>query len=261
MSAIAISPEVAVVLGAAETSGNLVRLTGSLDRRLYETTNKILEALGGKWDRKARAHVFPIDAEQALSNALASGSAIKRQQTLQFFETPTSLASRMVDLARIVPGDAVLEPSAGHGRLLLPLGHRTDIFRPVAIEIDEANCSVLRKAVSASIVRTDFLTWSATCVDEFDVVLMNPPFSGNQDIAHIKAAWSLLRAGGRLVAVASEHGFMGQERTAVAFRMWLDEIAAVVEPIPAGTFVESGTRVSARLIIATKTSIPAPRHP
>lgn len=252
MSSISISPEVAAVLNAAEVSGSIVRLTGTLDRKLYEATNKILEALGGKWDRKSKGHVFPIDAERALGSALENGSAVKRQQALQFFQTPGALARRMVELAQICADDDVLEPSAGHGRLLLPLEKLAGLGSVVAVEIDEANCRVLTLSFSASVHQADFLKWSSETLEVFDVALMNPPFSGNQDVAHMRAAWSLLRSGGRMVAIASEHGFIGQERVAQEFRSWLADINATVEQLPPGTFSESGTMVGARLIVALK---------
>lgn len=43
--------EVPTVLSRAATQGNALTLFGQLDRRLYDRTNKVLEAAGGKWNR------------------------------------------------------------------------------------------------------------------------------------------------------------------------------------------------------------------
>jgi hypothetical protein len=50
-----VEDEVLAVLSRAETNGNALTLTGRLDRKMYERTNKVLEAAGGKWNRKAKA--------------------------------------------------------------------------------------------------------------------------------------------------------------------------------------------------------------
>lgn len=54
--------DVLAVLSRAETNGQALLLQGQLDRKMYERTNKILEAAGGKWNKKAKAHLFDGDA-------------------------------------------------------------------------------------------------------------------------------------------------------------------------------------------------------
>lgn len=47
------------VLGMCRTEGNVLYLPdGQLDRKLYMAVNKVLENMGGKWNRKAKGHVF-----------------------------------------------------------------------------------------------------------------------------------------------------------------------------------------------------------
>ena len=36
---------------------------------------------------------------------------------------------------------------------------------------------------------------------KYDVIIMNPPFENHQDIEHVQHAYSLLKPGGRLVAI------------------------------------------------------------
>lgn len=222
---------------------------------LRSATDKVLKAMGGKWNRKAGGHKFAFDPSTLLADALGTGKAVNRQQTLQFFETPADLAQKLVVLAGVNPGGMVLEPSAGHGRLVKPALERgADV---VAVELDPTNADVLSRIGGVEVHQADFLEWAKYEKRRFDAAVMNPPFSGNQDIRHIKAAWNLLRDGGRIAAILSAHAFIGQERECVQFRDWLTDIDADFEQVPAGTFGESGTQVSAWLVSATKAAGPA----
>ena len=64
---------VLAVLSVAATEGNQLFLTGQLDRKLYEKTNKVLESAGGKWNPKAKAHVFESDAADRIDQIIVSG--------------------------------------------------------------------------------------------------------------------------------------------------------------------------------------------
>jgi len=249
MKKVSVPADVANVLRGASVQGNVIVLPpGQLERKLYQDVDKVLKAMGGKWDRKAGGHSFPLDPSEMLADALGTGKALNRKGTLQFFQTPEPLAERMAALARVTASDIVLEPSAGHGRLVNPakkLG--ADV---VAVEIDATNADVLSGIGGISVHQADFLEWGRYERGRFNVVLMNPPFSGGQDIDHITSAWSLLTPGGRLVAICSETAFGTNTKKAAAFRDWLASIGATVETLPAGTFREAGTGVGARLISA-----------
>lgn len=248
---VAVSAEVAAVLSAAVIDGAAVKLTGSLDRKLYAATDKVLQALGGKWDKRAKAHVFPRDAGALLDAALADGRVIDTKKALEQFDTPHDLARRMARMAAIGPDDWVLEPSAGIGNLIRAIGPEHPNM--LAVEIDHARFRVLQQFGSLRAVNMDFLQYAAPPMQPtFDAVLMNPPFSRNQDIKHIRAAWSLLRPGGRLVAITSPHWRFAQDRESADSRGWFAEIGASDEDLPAGTFKDSGTQVGSRLIFATK---------
>ncbi|MBP2232475.1 putative RNA methylase [Azospirillum agricola] len=256
-----VPPIAADILGRATVQGNVIILPpGKLDRPVYTAVNKALEAMGGAWNRKVGGHVFPTDPSKALAAALTVGveRVPDRKQTLQFFETPEPLAERMAELVGIKHGDLVLEPSAGHGRLVKPLLDRG--ARVVTVEIDPENSEVLRGLDVIGVHLSDFLLWGKRqhrMGSRFDAVAMNPPFSGNQDIRHIRAAWELLRDGGRLVAIVSEHPFLGGERDCIDFRLWLNTIGADAEALPPSTFASSGTTVRTRLITATKAAAAA----
>ena len=249
-----IPADVLAVLARATITGNVLVLPEQLDRETYLRVAKTLTAARGKWDRKARGHVFPFDPRELMADAVETGTVVDARKTLQFFETPDELAGRMAKLAQIAPGNRVLEPSAGFGRILRHLlAHEAEVD---AVEIDETNCETLRKMQPAfpelkSVTREDFQTFHDTVASRFDAVVMNPPFSNNLDIGHIRLAWDMLIPGGRLVAICSEGPFFRSDKAAVAFREWLDEIDACSEKLPPGTFRESGTDVATRLIVAT----------
>jgi 16S rRNA G1207 methylase RsmC len=57
---------------------------------------------------------------------------------------------------------------------------------------------------------------------EYDRIILNPPFERCTDQEHIRKAYDLLGAGGRVVAIASEHGFFAQDKRSEEFRRWLE---------------------------------------
>ena len=259
-----IPEDVRPILARSTIAGNVLTLPEQLDRETYLRVDKALKAARGKWDRKAKGHVFPFDPRELIGEAVETGHVVDARRTLQFFQTPDHLARRMAELARLKPGDIVLEPSAGLGRIvrhLVAAGAQVE-----AVEIDPANCLTLR-AMSGirCVVQQDFLDYAAAGASLFDAVVMNPPFANNQDIGHIRLAWDRLHPGGRLVAICSEGPFFREDAVARGFRAWLDEIGAYSEKLPPETFRESGTGVNTRLITATKSgqkaAAPAPAVP
>jgi SAM-dependent methyltransferase len=259
-SAVSISDEVADVLRRSAVDGNVVRLpAGQLPRPIYTATDKALVALGGKWDRRAGGHVFANDPAEKLAAALDSGKAVDdlltRKKRLQLFETPADLADKLVSALGDIEGLVCLEPSAGHGRIVQALALR-DPSRVVAVEIDADNADALLDQNRAhKVIVGDFLTMSPTSL-ACDVVAMNPPFTRNQDVRHVRHAYACLIPGGRLAAIVGEHGFIGREREAVEWREWLAEVGAQIGVIPAGAFKESGTNIQTRMIVINK-ALPA----
>jgi protein-L-isoaspartate O-methyltransferase len=239
-----INEDVLAVLRSAIPEGNELRLTDQLDRKLYERTNKVLEALGGKWNRKAKAHVFPADAGDLLGDVLATGEYLDAKREFQFYETPESLACRMCRLADIGHGTTVLEPSAGRGAIANTarqyggVVHCSELQAKLADELQRQGFNV---------VQGDFLESEPD--PQYDVVVMNPPFCRSQDIEHVRHAHGFLNERGRLVAVMGAGVTFRQDRKASEFREWLDSVGGEIEPLPRGTFKESGTDVNAVLVM------------
>lgn len=220
---------------------------GQLARDLYIRVNKALEAMGGKWDRKAGGHVFKLDPRSSVDGLLENGSlAIERDG---FFETPDAVIDRMFELVPPPsPGPLVLEPSAGLGAIARRLvGQNLTL-----VEKNEQRCGALRTEFK-NVICADFL--SIECGfggNYYDYIYMNPPFEELQDTDHIKHAYQCLAHGCALVSVVSESPFFHSSKKAVAFREWLDKLDYITEKLPVGSFKESGTGVNARLIVMRK---------
>jgi predicted RNA methylase len=247
---IKVSEEVADVLRRSTIGDNSVALPNEqLARPLYEAVNKVLDAYGGKWNRKLRAHVFTSDPRVKLAGALESGVAVHEQQTFQSFYTPMEIVEKMVRLAGLLPGMTVLEPSAGDGR--------------IAKAARDAGCEVyfaeireeLRPALEAMgcrFVGYDFMQPPFKIVrGGYDRILMNPPFTKGQDADHITKAFGLLKSGGILVAVASPAVEFRTDKRYTAFRT-LVEIHGDIEGVPAGAFSKEGTEIRTVLVRLVK---------
>lgn len=242
--------EVLAVLSRAHTTGNALVLVGQLERGLYQKTDKVLEAAGGKWDRKARAHLFPGDAAETVEQIILSGEVARPQDFGAFF-SPAPVADRVVELARLQAGMKVLEPNAGGGALAsraLRAGCQVD-----CVELLEKHVSILSLTPYRRVIHADFLTLEPTA--SYDRVLMNPPFARQDDIRHVRHALGFLKPDGLLVSVMAAGIFFRENRLTTEFRALIDERGGEIEELPEGAFRESGTMV--RTVIVTIPAEPA----
>jgi hypothetical protein len=242
MSVVRIDEATLETLRSIAIDENLARITAQLDRNQYVKTNKILELLGGKWDKKKKAHIFEENCAEIISDAIVTGEVFDAKKAFQLFETPVELAERMVN-SLYGTKLSILEPSVGKGRIAkaaYKAGH--SVF---ALDIQDfasesfSYCNEFHQA--------DFLNF-VPC--EFGAVLMNPPFSKSQDIKHILHAWKFLPSGGELRAIASIGFTFRQDDLATKFRTFLYDINAYIEELPIETFKESGANVKSVLISA-----------
>jgi predicted RNA methylase len=235
-----ISNEVLNVLSNANTNGNHLTLTGQLDRKLYQDANKALEAAGGKWNRKAKAHVFDRDASEAIDQLLLTGE-ITVPQNFGYFPTPKALVEQMIELAELDQGMRVLEPSAGQGAIAHEVIKYCDVD---CYELLESNAN---KIAICGVNVGDFLQVEPNPI--YDRVIMNPPFSKQQDIHHVLHAFKFLKPGGKLVSVMSNSVTFRDNKLTKDFREFVDMHGGYIEECPEASFKESGTMV--RTVIAT----------
>lgn len=181
----------------------------------------------------------------------AERAIVGQKVGIDFFPTPAHVAQRMARLANIREGTRVLEPSAGNGNL-------ADAAKAEGGQVDVIEISSqLRDILTAkgyTVVDHDFDGFTPD--KPYDAIVMNPPFSNRQDAAHIMRAFGMLAGGGTLAAIAGEGVFFGKDQKAVAFREWLEQHGADVEPLEAGTFNDNAllaqTSANARLIVLRK---------
>lgn len=252
-----ITDEVLDVLGDCRTEGNVLYLPNvQLDRKLYTDVNKVLENMGGKWNRKAKAHVFDTgDPAGMLEVVLLTHEVKNLKKEFQFFPTPKPVIDRLCELAeldKIGQATVVMEPSCGDGRMVDAIMK----FHPGGLVCFELNKDMAKylSGKPYAVEYVDFLTVAREDLGALGVdrVVMNPPFTRHQDIDHIIHAFGLMNDGGILVSVMSESPFFRTDKKSVAFRTFLDEQGAEIYKLDAGVFHESGTEIPIRLVKIVK---------
>ena len=233
-------PDAATVAAQAEADAAVREAT--MVRKLDESRRRMQAREAKAPEReKAAQEAAPFEA---VKEALRAGVQIAVAREL--FPTPPALATRMVELAGIGAGDRVLEPSAGTGNLAKAIRSAAPDAHLDLIEIDSRLCSILN-ASGFEVSCCDFLAASMpVCPDSeegHDCVLMNPPFSKGQDVAHILHALKFLKPGGRLVALCA-NGSRQQAK--------LRPLATTWEELPEDTFASQGTNVRAALMVVQR---------
>ncbi|MFI6497107.1 DUF3560 domain-containing protein [Nonomuraea typhae] len=182
---------------------------------------------------RPKVEVPKLDTEKLKVAAnMADNMTVGRDR--EAFVSPPAVVERLIDLAEVEPGMSVLEPSAGTGNIAAALVERGAAVH--CVEIDQGLGRVLSERVpgAAGIRIRDF--FDVEPEELFDRVVMNPPFSGGKDIAHVAHALSFLKPGGRLVAVMAAGVLHQQFKAAVLFRALVEERDGWFEELPEGSF-------------------------
>lgn len=239
-----LSPEVRAVLERSTiTSASVTLPPEQLPN--YKAVNAVLEAAGGKWNKKAKCHLFTSDPREALGLAMQSGQIIHKEKTRkkerQAFYTPDDLARTVTTFANVAE-HYVLEPSAGHGSLAkdcLEMG----ALGVDCIEIDDEAAASLAKD-GFSLLGRDFLTMTPDEPEQrYSRIVMNPPFTRKSDAKHVRHAFEhWLKLDGLLTAIVADDG---RDRADLAA---IHPSYCIVERNPAGAFKESGTMIATLVI-------------
>ena len=162
----------------------------------------------------------------------------------QLFPTPPELADRMVALADIRPGQQVLEPSAGTGRIIDAIRRNAHGYTITAVEL---NCNMAHRLRTVDCVddtrQADFLECNGD-LGTFDRIVMNPPFANADDIKHIMHALKMLKPGGRLVAICANGPRQNDK-----LRPIVEARGGIWEELPSDTFIGAGTDVRTVLLM------------
>ena len=252
-----VSDVVLDILTECRAEGNTVYLPErQLDRQTYLAVNKALECMGGKWNRKMKGHVFSHgNPAELLESLILTGDVVDLKKEFQFFPTPRSVALRMCQLAELDETSIVLEPSCGRGDLADVI-YENGVKELTGIELNRDMETYLADKPYSVQLGVNFLDYAQEhLTDEYwDRIVMNPPFSKQQDISHILAAYCILKPGGILVSVVSESTFFRSNKKAERFRDFLETTNALSVCLGDDAFKESGTAVRTRLIRIEKPS-------
>ena len=191
---------------------------------------------------------FPdnVDAAEAVRLAQESGEIID-PRAAEFFATTRSLAELLVERADLDFCSRVLEPSAGHGGIALAARERQPSAHIVCVEALEASAAKLRD-LGFDTTCADFLTLTPARLNTYTHVLMNPPFSKRQDIAHVRHAFEFLEPGGVLVAIMSSGVKHRDDKIGREFRAFVEKHDGQIWDNPPNSFAESGTGVNTVMV-------------
>lgn len=115
-----------------------------------------------------------------------------------FYPTPKEIIAQMTwDLD--LKDKVVLEPSAGKGDIVdFCAGSGAHLL---ACEINDDLRSILNTKPYCKVIANDFLTVSSDMISHVDYIIMNPPFSADEQ--HILHAWEIAPEGCQIVALCN----------------------------------------------------------
>lgn len=242
-----ISDHISNVIETSVIKDNLLILTSNLSRPDYINVNKVLEAMGGKWNKKLKGHLF--ESNEVILNAIDQimlTGEISTNKDMDYFPTPDDVIDKMIEFGDIKNNSLVLEPSAGTGHIVKRLlDMNCDVH---CVELNEKRASELLKLTS-KVICGDFLKTDLPQDGKpFDYVVMNPPFSKQADIDHVLHAFKTLKHGGTLVSVMANNITFRENSKTVKFREFLTEHNGEIVKLDEKSFKSSGTCVSTVLV-------------
>ena len=120
-----------------------------------------------------------------------------------FYPTPINLIDKMLRKTKLDNHINILEPSAGRGGIVDEIMERTKNNRYSkpkvdVIELDKEFQATL-KGKNYNLVHDDFLTFESK--KRYSLILMNPPFSGDEGCKHLLKAIEIQKRGGEIVCI------------------------------------------------------------
>lgn len=167
---------------------------------IEEFQKQIIYSLGGSFEKRDRLQYghkigtyyeinFPYSIQPAIREILKRGS-LGDYKSFQFYPTPDDVCDDAVEILKhnITKVETVLEPSGGTGSLIRAVSRKMGIDIKVdTIEINPIHCKILENVnITDKVINDDFLKIEPT--KQYDVVLMNPPYSLNRWMLHIEHA-------------------------------------------------------------------------
>jgi predicted RNA methylase len=249
-----VAQEVLQVLQHVDCINHAAVLPGQLDRPMYTKVNKVIELAGGKWNKKAKAHLFDGDAGEALEQVMLTGEIVDKKQELGAFDTPIDIVQMLLMAANIRRGQTFLEPNAGTGAIAnaaVTAGAEVYCYEIDPVKSEKLNANPKTPCLTADFlnvtpIRGEPLTNQNAVL--FDIVGMNPPFAKRADIHHISHATRFVKKGGVLVAIASAAVSFRDDLLGRGFRTLVEKHDGEITPLPEGSFKSSGTMVNTVMV-------------
>lgn len=204
----------------------------------HEKTGATMDAMRRRFDRLASRH--------------EDGTAPQAITAFNLFQTPEPIAARMAAMVaeHVHPGDRILEPSAGLGRLYKALRMAVPESCRVVMVENAPDCGrelyrIAGDTPGDRLFRRDFMELDFGDLEgTFQAVCMNPPFKMGTDIKHILHAFDMLAPGGLLVGLC----YNGVKQNAI-----LRGLTTTWEVLPEGSFKASGTGASVVILTMKRT--------
>lgn len=245
-----------------EINTGTILQTPQMTDEQYDSIKYIVESCGGHWRERFHGFFFPESANETADKLnLVSEDFVRKhiqqnhfQIENQFYETPLQIAREMVELADIKKTDYALEPSAGRGMIAQLMAEKTHHL--FCLEPNRENFEILKAKIptlSARLYQMRFESFfKQSKKNQFDVAILNPPFSQERDITHIKMAYDMLKPNGRLVALAAENSLFYYRPSTLSFLSFLEKVPHSIKTLPYGSFSTSGTSVDVVQIFIQK---------
>lgn len=195
-----LSGELLAVLEGCTASDKGLKLGGGyVDPKLLAQFKRVMQSAGGVYTRDG-LFTFDFADPVNLRNAMILSRSYVDRRDLGAFFTPKDLAKDCASLLELEEGMSVFDPNGGGGALLMA-AKECGAAHLHACEIQPRHAQRLRD-LGVEVREGDFLSCQPDG-ERFDRVFMNPPFSRDQDAAHMAHAMQFLKPDGRLVCIAA----------------------------------------------------------
>ena len=270
-------------IGAADLRSILMNAFGGSDaesfwswKDAYEATEVaqilFLRKFGGAISSRTNARQATLAMLTKVAGLIPTHTRRSEEsQQLQQFSTPMPLAYVAARAAGIMPGDVVLEPSAGTG--LMAVFAQLARARLVLNKYAPLRHDLLTQLFSGSSVTQ----YEAAHIDDYldravlpTVVLMNPPFSAGVHVEgrmadaawrHLASAFRRLVPGGRLVAITGSSLSPDNPKWRDAFvRLQSRGTVLFSAAIDGGVYARHGTTMETRLTVIDKIAAADPAN-
>ena len=188
---------------------------------------------------RALAEFYGDVLPDVTENDIPKNPGTQIAKDLQFYPTPRDVIETLLYNSGLYDNTKeiyrkthykVLEPSCGDGRIMDVLReYEHEVF---GIEVDYNRANIARSK-GHNVLVANFLEQPPK--EEYDFVIMNPPFYGNHYEKHVRHAFKFLKQGGKLVSVLPATEFYDKKLLKDMNYHWND--------LPVGSFSESGTNV------------------